>query len=753
MPMDDIALLQEYARTASETAFAALVARHVGLVYSAALRQVRDPHQAEDVTQVVFIVLARKADKLSRHPGLSGWLLLTTRYAANAHIRASVRRARQEQEAAMQSKLTDSSPADWSRLEPFLDEAMASLGVTDRAVLALRYFENKTAAEIGLALKLSEEAAKKRANRALEKLRKILTKRGVTLSAVAIVGALSAKSVQAAPAGLAKAVTAVAVAKGTAVGIAIGCMVHGTLKTLAWAKYKTVVVYGATALIAGTAVIIVLSPKPASPPVQIINRTNAVAVVSEPLADITKLTLSTPPGGLAVQPDGKILVGTTLFGVLLDAKSGALGHWSRGALRLNPDGSLDRNFICDIGRSDSSSQKAKVELASNGNILLSGVFKVVDKIPRPGYAMLQPNGKLDVSFEPWRGNTNIPGFTGLPAGVAKTAWLPDGSIGIMSESVEQTNVNFPHYPPTAYRLDATGRWIKPATNVLAATFSRPSGLITTLGSVGFWARRTIDWTNDAPASPRPPIRYGSQILTVAVSPPVSDMPFENWTNMPSANCAAKVFQALFQEVPIELCRFAVKLPDGGAIIAIRDKVINGGMTAPGRFMRFDKNWMPDFSFTNSYEADLRSELRIKRQKDGKYLVGGLFGKMNGEDFPGLVRLNEDGQIDRSFHCITTNSWQGRIMDVAIQDDGRIVICGFFSTVNGVEVPHIARLNPDGSLDQTFKTPFATMEQFNRDRFGKARRVPVTQLTKKKRRNLLPPPSRRLKSTMLMTWYP
>jgi hypothetical protein len=58
-----------------------------------------------------------------------------------------------------------------------------------------------------------------------------------------------------------------------------------------------------------------------------------------------------------------------------------------------------------------------------------------------------------------------------------------------------------------------------------------------------------------------------------------------------------------------------------------------------------------------------------------------------------------------------------------------VICGFFSTVNGEEVPHIARLNPDGSPDQTFKTPFTTLEQFNRDRFGKARRVPVTQLTK------------------------
>jgi RNA polymerase sigma factor (sigma-70 family) len=724
----DHELLADYARTGAEAAFVQLVARHINLVHSAARRYTDSDAQAEEITQAVFLILARKAGKLSEDTVLSGWLYQTARLTAANALKAEHRRQHREQEAYMQSQENETDAVVWREIAPLLDDAMGRLNATDRTVLVLRFFERQTNAEVAAALGLAEGAVQRRVLRALEKLRASFAKQGVTHTAQAIAGTVTQNAVMIAPAGLLLIISA-NTGKGAAVAISTASLVHGTLKTLAWAKYKTIIAYGTAALIAGTAVIIVLPKKTAPPPVQIANRTNTVAIVREPLADIMKFTLDTPPGGLAIQPDGKIVVGTTLFGEFLDANSGLLGFYSRGALRLNPDGSLDRNFLCDVGRSDSAAQQAKVDLASNGEMFLSGVFHFVGKIPRPGYAMLKPDGKLDESFEPWRGNTNIPGITGLPAGVSKTACLTDGSIGIMSESVEQTNVNFPHYPPTAYRLDVTGRWIKPPTNVLAATFSRPSGLITTLGSVGFWARKTVDWTNDTPASPRPPIRYGSQILTVADSPPVSDGPFDGWTQTPSAAHAAKVFQALFEEVPIELCRYAVRLSDGGTILAIRDKIINGSMTAPGRFMRFDKNWLPDFSFTNSYEADLRSELRIKRQPDGKFLVAGLVGKMNGEVFPGLVRLNEDGQIDRSFHCTTTNSWQGRIMDIAIQADGRIVICGFFSTVNGVEVPHLARLNPDGSLDQTFKIPFITLEQFNRDRFGKARRVPVTQLTK------------------------
>ena len=255
--MDDLALLQAYARAGSESAFATVVQRHVALVHSAACRQVRDAQSAEDVTQAVFIILAQKAGQLGGHPGLSGWLLKTTRYVASAQIRAAIRRTKREQEAVMQSfnetepSLPGGTANLWEQLAPVLDEAMASLGDTDRAALALRYFENKSGEEIGQTLGMNERAAQKRVSRALEKLRKFFGKRGLALSAAAIAAAVSANSVQAAPAALAKAVTVVAVAKGAAAGTSTLTLVTGALKIMAWTKTKTAIITGAAILLAG----------------------------------------------------------------------------------------------------------------------------------------------------------------------------------------------------------------------------------------------------------------------------------------------------------------------------------------------------------------------------------------------------------------------------------------------------------------------------------------------------------------------
>ena len=472
-------------------------------------------------------------------------------------------------------------------------------------------------------------------------------------------------------------------------------------------RQKIIVIILAVAVCIG--VYLMRQPSPQQPQtVSISHPTNAIPVVlRESLTDTMTIHLESPPGGLALQPDGKIVVGTTLFGKFINEKTGSLSAFTRGAFRLNPNGSLDRTFLCDVNIPGSAAQMSHLVAIPDGRLFISGLFGTVAGKPRPNYAVLLPDGSLDESFVPWRGAANQPpafflpkvtdptvwGLTAYQGGAVPATWLPDNSVAILCNSIESTN---PAYALlTSYRLDATGRWIRPANNVLAGEFLRPSGLVLTLGPVGFWARKPINWTRNQPLSP------------------VNDLPFDQRIIEPSALDAARVLRALFEEVPIELCRYAVKLPDGGAILAIRDKG-DSGITAPGRFMRFDKNWKPDLAFTNQFEADIRGCLSIKQQPDGKLLVAGLIGKLNGEDFPGLVRLDATGQIDRSFHCETANTSDGRVMDLAVQADGRIVICGFFNTVNGVDVPHIARLNPDGSLDQSFCPPFKTTKTFNED---------------------------------------
>src|SRR6185436_87123 len=179
--MDDMQLLREYAWGRSEQAFTTLVSRHLGLVHSVALRQVANSSQAEEITQAVFIILARKAEKLRPGTILAGWLFNTTRLTAANFIRDQSRRRRHEQEAAMQSQIQESGTDVWRRLAPLLDEAVADLNEADRNAILLRFMKGHDFKSISAATGASEDSVRMRVNRALEAAEIFRAPRGFTV--------------------------------------------------------------------------------------------------------------------------------------------------------------------------------------------------------------------------------------------------------------------------------------------------------------------------------------------------------------------------------------------------------------------------------------------------------------------------------------------------------------------------------------------------------------------------------------------
>ena len=213
---EDAILLRRFAEDHAEEAFTELVQRHLPLVHAMALRRVGgDAHLAQDVTQTVFIALARKASSLQGHASLAGWLYLSTHHATAEVVRREQRR--KQREAAAHSmhlaSTSDAPPVDPAALRPLLDDALVELKADDREAVVLRFFAQRSFAEIGATLRITEEAARKRVDRALDQLQATLSRRGITSTVVALGSALTAAGVTTAPATLVSQIAAAALAQ------------------------------------------------------------------------------------------------------------------------------------------------------------------------------------------------------------------------------------------------------------------------------------------------------------------------------------------------------------------------------------------------------------------------------------------------------------------------------------------------------------------------------------------------------------
>jgi RNA polymerase sigma factor (sigma-70 family) len=269
--MGDWQLLQAYATDRSEAAFAELVRLHLDWVYSVALRHVGDPQLAEDVVQSVFVLLARKARDLGPGILVGGWLFRTTRLVAGHARRAELRRKSREATACTMSPDAVSPDTDeffWQHLAPHLDQAVAALSEADRVAILLRFYERMPLGQVGERMGISEEAARKRVSRALEKLREFLARRGVKLSGVALAAILAEKTVQTASAALATAVVKISLATASASALTIlPQLAQETLRAWQWTKIKLA---GSltSALAAAVGVGFLLSPHHPTPPLQ-----------------------------------------------------------------------------------------------------------------------------------------------------------------------------------------------------------------------------------------------------------------------------------------------------------------------------------------------------------------------------------------------------------------------------------------------------------------------------------------------------
>jgi RNA polymerase sigma factor (sigma-70 family) len=301
--MTDHELLDSFTSRKDQAAFAELVRRYIDLVYNACLRQTRgSPDLADDATQAVFFLLARRGGRISKRVVIAGWLYTTARHAASNALRAERRRRHHERRAGLNMPMTSSPPGDasresslWQQAAPILDDALNALAARDRDALLLRYFQNKSTRDVSIELAVSEEAARQRVSRAVDKLRRAFARRGMAVTTIGVAGVFATMSAAPAPAAVATASIATAGAGAGAGGVLpwIANLAKDTLFTIRIKPLLKTFAAGGVAVAIGIAATVLVAGQPTTPPAR-------AGAVTRPAATTTAATKPTATS----QPDG-----------------------------------------------------------------------------------------------------------------------------------------------------------------------------------------------------------------------------------------------------------------------------------------------------------------------------------------------------------------------------------------------------------------------------------------------------------------
>ena len=420
------------------------------------------------------------------------------------------------------------------------------------------------------------------------------------------------------------------------------------------------------------------------------------ATAGQEIAKPSELYLSPAISSIALQPDGRIVVanpGHPDRGLLIiaDARKGVFAWLGGGIFRFNADGSLDRSFSSQLpGVAPIEAVRGgmfQARMALDARILIQPDGCFLTQGGKGGIVRLRPDGRLDESFclQMQAVPTNAPSLRANMDAFYPFATDSKGVIAVLDwgdYKLEPPLVSFGGYIPwpAAHRFDPSGRFLGccQRDEIKAVTAALNVNGLCLFAPCFKWR------PNGGPESADEIIFLGR------LTTPQSEQ-FQS----PEATAAVK---ALFNEIPAELCRYAARLPDGGLVVAVIEP---GG----GRLVRFSKDWQADPNFTCHLEVFNPRRMSIVADRRGGLFLAGSITRLNGEPFSGVARLEPNGATDRNFRARVTGWADGAVEALAVQPNGQLVIGGMFSQVNDMECENLARLNPDGSVDQSFQQHF------------------------------------------------